>query len=652
MQLAEPQLKGFNLFRVNCLLNDAKSSNFNSIIVSIINEYFYENHNEQRKLKDIYRYIREYLKIVIEFDFLAQLIAKSGNFQIDPIQDDSLINLTAEKFANVEQTISLNSIDKHITSFLNSTGTDVKYKEAIEALLYAAVFENINSFSVDNLKSLLPDIQSEELSKEEIDVYNEFLDFPGEEKNKAIYNILSRAVEFAILTSGKGIKEISKEIFKDKSFILDTNIIFRLLGVGGEERSDSVINLLHKCKSLGMNFIYTGKTHLELNNKLDQIINFLNSKNVLPNIDVLGEISDAHPEMFNDDFIVHYSILKHRGIVHTPEQYQRKLQKEYQKLMQQFNAKVLGDDNIDEREIGRLSKFLFAKKKEMRIYYGKKASEVDAYNILLVRKKRGANNHNLSDVKSFYLTSDRSLNFILSRENSAKIPETIFPSQLFILCKPYFDTDSVNDYDDFIKFIKKRKTGFKYAGSQVLNYINSIRELTTEVEVISESLIMYSDIRFRNTKENMYSSEATIPNYKTVLKTLLDKKLFRGEETEQVFQSLIQQTDRFANSRFNASKNIVRVIDILATILIIPLGLYSSKLVTQNISIQVAAIIVLESIKFYLTSRFNFFNHLHLYFFRIFTNKKRANLIPIHAELVDVIDKKSLETKNNIWKFF
>src|SRR5690606_29349692 len=122
-----------------------------------------------------------------------------------------------------------------------------------------------------------------------------------------------------------GIREMKIEVFNDKSFLLDTNIIFRLIGIGGNERKNSTFSLLQKCKEIGIKFQYTGRTHVELQNKLDQIISFLNSNKGVTNIDILGQLSISNPELFNDDFIVHYSVLRQQEIVKTPEQYQRKL---------------------------------------------------------------------------------------------------------------------------------------------------------------------------------------------------------------------------------------------------------------------------------------------------------------------------------------
>lgn len=642
------QNHSFNLFRVNCLLNDSKSANFNSIILSVVSELFFESKNEPKTLTEVYTYLTNYLKIAIDFDYLQNLLNQSEYFSIEITVEDPLVNLFPEKFKEVENAIVTSSIEKYIDEYLKSSRHEPKYKLVIEQLLYNAVYENINSFSIDNLKTLLPKTAENEFTKADIDVFNDFLDFSDEKKNKAIYNVLARAIEFAILTSGKGIKEFTVELFSNKVFILDTNIIFRLLGVGGEERSDSIKTLLEKCKEIGMSFEYTSKTHYELQNKLNQVVEFLNKANVQQAIDTLGAISENHPELLNNDFIVHYSQYRKKNIAKTPEQYQRTLNNEYQNLMRAIGA-TINNEQVNDREVNNLAKLLFAKKKEMAIQYGRKASEVDAYNIILVRKIRAANNYNFSDVKSFYLTSDRSLNVIVSKDTPANIPETILPSQLYILAKPYFADNNEDDYQEFIKFIKKRKTDFKYAGTQVLNYINSVREITTNVEIISDSLILYSDIRYGTLKDSEYQTQSSIPNYKTILQTILDKELIKGEESQRTVEGIKREVTEFADKKYKQSRLIARIIDVIIILGIVPICIVITKSLTDNTYIIAISVVIGEAIKFILSSRLKVFYNLHHYLYNLLTKKRKTSLASINGDLVEIIAAKEKDITNNVW---
>ncbi len=640
----------FNLFRVNCLLNDESSKNFNDIILSVVYEVFFENNNESKTIEEVYNFLKKYLMISIEFDVLNELIKSSKAFEYDNLCTPIQIKLKVDKYSEIEDAILKNEIYVHIKRYVDSSSLDSSFEKSIEELLYAATFENINSFSINNLKTILPDVSDKSFSPKEIEVFNDFLEFDDYEKNKAIYNILSRAVEFAILTSGKGIVEISKDLFSDKTFVLDTNIFFRIIGIGGEERSDSTYSLLEKCKEIGIKFQYTSKTRIELNSKLDQIVLYLNTTKSKENIEKLAEISEKNPEIFNDDFIVHYARLKSKKIINSVEQFQRKLLTDFETVLKNLDISLTNDDSIHQGEMAKLSKVLLSRKKEMKIYYSRKASEVDSYNILFVKKIRSQNNYNFSDVKSFYLTSDRSLNSIIATENKSKIPETILPSQLYILCKPYFNSGSESDYEEFVKFIKKRKTGFKHSGVKVIDFLNSAREITSDNEIILESLMVFGNIRYNNTKDKLIIVDGgEVMHYKEVLQKVYDEKISNGNSAISTINSLKEALMVFVNEQFDQSLLLVRIFDAFVTIAIIPLILIILKGFIVDLKIQLLFVVVAELIKFYLSSRFKIFNLIleKVYVFK--TRKKRFEYLNINSDFIEIIDFKLIECKKGIW---
>src|SRR5690606_36311198 len=128
-----------------------------------------------------------------------------------------------------------------------------------------------------------------------------------------------------------------------------------------------------------------------------------------------------------------------------------------------------------------------------RRYYSKGAALVDAKNILHVRNIRESNNYNYKDIKSFYLTTDGTLNEIIGNENPNAVSETILPSQLFLIHNSFHKTTTQEDYSDFMKFIKMRKTDLKLPGSEVFNYLEQIRAVTSDPEDISSSLRAYAN---------------------------------------------------------------------------------------------------------------------------------------------------------------
>src|SRR5690606_6037696 len=91
-----------------------------------------------------------------------------------------------------------------------------KLKSSIESLLYQAIYENINSFTVKNINSIVPVDAKENYTVVEINAFNAFLSDSNVQKNTTLFNTFLKAVEFAILTSGKGVNEFTKGVFEGK----------------------------------------------------------------------------------------------------------------------------------------------------------------------------------------------------------------------------------------------------------------------------------------------------------------------------------------------------------------------------------------------------------------------------------------------------
>ena len=75
-------MKKFDLFRLNCFLNDVKASDFKLIIVSLVSEYIFDKNNECIDIEDCYRHIIDFHKISIDKDLFDTIISKSSNFKL------------------------------------------------------------------------------------------------------------------------------------------------------------------------------------------------------------------------------------------------------------------------------------------------------------------------------------------------------------------------------------------------------------------------------------------------------------------------------------------------------------------------------------------------------------------------------------------
>lgn len=603
-------MTNFDLFRLNCFLNDTKANDFKRIVISLVCEFIFDNNNQEVTLDQCYKHIVNFHKLDVDIDYFTGVITNYNSFEQTPIQSDILLKLTNKKFGEINDQLNAHSIDIYIEQFVQKLGYEAKMHSAIKSLLYQAVFENISTFSTTNLSELLSTQIRENFENNEIKAFNDFLEDKNNEKNSAVYNVFLKAIEFAIITSGKGIKEFSKDVFDGKTYCLDTNILFRLLGIGGTERQNTLISLIKSCNHQGITFEYTPQTLGELKRTLSASIRFLKSAETKYDIIALGELTESDPQLFNEDFVLHYSKLRAKKIVNSPDQYEIKLLADFRTFEQQLGFGLRkGEVTIDERHRAKLAEHLF-KQKKASFYnsrYTATAASIDASNILYVRKLRGVNNYNYADVKSFYLSTDRTLNSILSQDTEIKIPETILPSQLYILHHPYESNGEEVDYELFLQFVKRRTTEFHLKGAEVLTYIDIIRKQTTSKSEMQNILHVYADTRYN------YANDHNVDNLKVrplqeVIDTVIDKKLHQGKVDSEALSKIREKADLKLEKFYSQSKWLVRIFDILLTIIIIPITLLIAKKFVNDFIFLALITVGVELIKFMITSKTKLWN--------------------------------------------
>ncbi|MCD8438285.1 hypothetical protein LNI95_11485 [Tenacibaculum dicentrarchi] len=592
------------------MMEDNKSKNYNSILVSLVSELLFDNNNVEIDREDCFTYIVNDLKIKLQKDLFINIVEKSKNFIHTPNQNDVGIKLTDKRFSEINDNVVNHSIGKYIDDFLEKERMSKELKTSIESLLFQAIYENINSFTIQNIDSIIPQDAKKNYSNIEINAFNNFLSDSGLEKNTVLFNTFLKAIEFAIITSGKGVNEFTKGVFEGKEYLLDANIIFRLIGVGGNERKKSLVNLIEQCNHQGIKFFYTNESYQEFKRKVDASIRDIKRATESKSITLLEEMLIENKEDFNQGFITHYAESKIAKEVRSPEQYETKVMADFRILCKKHNISTLSlNGNLKNRDIERMQNVLYKDKKDINEYskYTKTAAKVDATNVLSVKHLRGQNDYNYSDIKSFYLTTDRTLNGILATKAGDKIAETILPSQLFILHNSLSDNEDEKDYDAFTKFLKKRTTEFKYTGKQVLSYIDDIRNHTVEPEHIKEILKAYSDKKY-DTSLLEIDVEPEYVSIKVFAETFVDNKLKKAEVGDEKYKKVLENAEKEFPKYLKSAKTTVRIIDVIITILLIPITILIVKKFVDDIIIVAIAVLIAEAIKFILSSRLSYYS--------------------------------------------
>ena len=593
----------FDLFRLNCLLNDREANDLKKITTSLVCEFLYEGNNEEKSKSEIIKYLISILKVSLDFDLLDSLLGNNKYFELTPNQNDVMVKLTASKYSEINSKIKDHSIEVYIERFLSEKNIEKSHIETIKSILFSSVYDNINSFATDNLLSILSKGAHERFQPNEIEIFNQFLEYDNHEKNTALYNVFLKAVEFALITSGRGVTKLTKDIFKDKVYVLDTNVIFRILGVGGGERQECCENLIKTCINDGVKFGYTAHTFNELRRKLEQIVHVFTRAESNNQIQVIADLVEEGMDMFNQDFIVHYSQLRSSKTVHNPSQYELKILTDFKVLCKKMNIELInGHVSFEEKSVTKLAQEIFKRKKKIRNKYSNLAAQVDAYNILYVRNKRGSNNYNYSDVKSFYLSTDKSLNNILNEISEVKVPETIMPSQLFLIHHSFSEVDQEVDYELFLKFLKRRTSEFKYNGKDILNYISQVRIQTQNPEYLSEVLKTYADQRYKFSNKLSINPNEEVVSFNQFSHTFFDAWREKNIDKLDAYDDITARAEKSIKKAAVATQMIVRCLDIFI-ILFIAASALIFKQYFKDIKVLLGIVILLEVIKLLFTSK-------------------------------------------------
>ena len=234
------------------------------MFAAIGNEYLDKN-EIIAKLLDIYKYH-------ISEDEVEAIIKKSrGVFQSVTKDDCKAYCLTQQAYTDCIDAQKHN-IDSFIDLFVAEQGIVDKEscKNAIHMYLYELTTTNINSYRILLAGKDGTQFASNELSVDVSDLtdaekqqVHDFLCWDNPEKNAALGNLVYCCLEYCLLINGDSPNKLLKEFIKRREVYLDTNVVFRALGINGVSRKKVVTAFLNKCKQAKIKLIISHATKKE-----------------------------------------------------------------------------------------------------------------------------------------------------------------------------------------------------------------------------------------------------------------------------------------------------------------------------------------------------------------------------------------------------
>ncbi|MDG1702150.1 MAG: hypothetical protein P8I61_04460 [Opitutae bacterium] len=556
--------KDINFYRRICFLSDSDEKTYKAVLNSIIFEFIYDNENKPVSVADSKKHILDKFKLNINIEELEQIIQKNSSYVLHHNTEPLKIELKEEKIKEIKHKLSENPIDTQINNFLKKNNHPTNYSIKIKDLLEQTIFENISSLSKhERFSDVLK--QSQTLKQSNLfNIYNQFLDQCDSDSINSIMDLFVKATEFAILTSGRGVSEITKDIFKGKTYLLDTNAILMLLGIGGNKIKDSISHTISKACYQGIKFQYTLDTEREFNRRVDAFAQDLQN---IKNFDIIKNQQKETPYLDHGFLKLYCKMHDHLSGADPLKNFIKKLKNEMRNLRQSLNITPYnGDVSADEnsKDFLELEDQIVSHKKNNNnntksINSIERAAKVDAKNITLVRKLRGNNNYNYSNIKSFYLTRDLTLNTLLKNLNYDKetMIETFTPTQLF-LCHNSLSTEhEKEDYKTFKIYLKRKNISESLSrGREIFQVVREAEKYTENPEVIKD--ILKDQVNEKAKDPQKYNHKSTIQSIPKKVENIQKKH----ELDSRKYSTALMNAEKLFPKHLNCSKILVRFIDI------------------------------------------------------------------------------------------
>jgi hypothetical protein len=397
----------------------------------------------------------------------------------------------------------------------------------------------------------LININDHNLNNIEIEIINTFLNWENDEKNKMIFDISNLALEYCLITNKKG-ANFKLESLKNKCFYLDTNVIFRAIGINGENRRNRTITFLEKFKEAKELLFISKYTIDEIKKTLDFYIGQMSRYNTARiNSDVFTLFSKSQ------DFIDYYHNWRRKRTNDSTELFKAHIFSLIEELKNKFDIKEdykdyfdLKDSKVEELVLNIASKINTFKSdvKPSNI----EASIIDAKNIYSIEKQRNGHYSNIFDCKYYFISADQLLRKWDYTQNES-IPIVLLPSQWMSILLRYLNRTN-DDFKSFVSFLNI-SNGEKGVSNENLQLIlNGISEITTDFTQQSNIVSEMINIGFKGILDKNNSEEDIIEKSKLFAKSNLELQLEKLQNDNAKLESKFEKYQANTSSAIESLK--------------------------------------------------------------------------------------------------
>lgn len=514
------------LFRVSAILyarNNSDNISTKQIIRKIIEDALFQNKAEVAlSLSILIQFIIDNYAITISEEEICSIIKDkkySDNFDSYYKGDKLLISLNQKRRIHIEKEAKNKTLHDYIVEFVQSKELDNTKIDVLYKFLYGVFTTNLEGYKQLLKEKTLLKVEDSSFSEEDKVLINKFLDWDNDKKNAAIYNLASYALEYCLLTNKKN-TGIDSNNLRNKCLYLDANILFRALGINGDDRRLRTEQFLNQFAKVQQKLMITKETDGEFRDTLDFYSDKIKS--------AIKPATKVNPKLYVetvdfDGFYKYYYNWKINRSDASVDTFKVHLLAKYDELLKRFKIEKDTQKPYDEdKQIERIKDFASS----IRSYNEDKsysAAEIDARNVIWLEHKRNGINDDIYQVKHFFISSDQHLRRWDYARNSENIPIIMLPSQWLSLILRYVERTE-NDYKSFVCFLNMKVNRTSLSEEQLLYAIEGISEIATDITEQRNLVKAFVNEDFSKEIQGL-SNEEIQKRAKTFAETVYEKRI-------------------------------------------------------------------------------------------------------------------------------
>jgi len=532
----------------------------------IIESVLLDCNSAEFTVHQIIDFVNDNYKMIFEEETIKEIVQNEEDRFLTNFRDGNLyVCLTQARKQTLLSKIESKNIDFFISEFeklYSQLIANIDARLLIHRFLYEIFSSNTTSFQklINSKKDVtgLINLESTNYTEKEKEIINNFLFWDNAAKNKAIFDISSYALEYCMLTNKNGASSIHLSNLKNKSFYLDTNIIYRTLGINGEDRKKRSQTFLKKFNDAGEKLIISKSTDFEfkegLKGHIDRIRKF-NTPRI--NSSVYQEVK-VQQDIYN--FYHKWRIGKAN---YNLDKFLAEVLSLYDNFKKEFKIETdtltpydAEKKNIKEVLDDYTSKISSFKASEGHEIIG--SATIDAENILWVETKRENNNQNIFDTKYFFISTDQGLRR-WDYQRTDLTPTVLLPSQWLSILLRYLDRTE-DDFKSFVNFLNLKNNEVLITSEKLHIILAGISEMT--VDIVQQRTLLNNLIenKFNGVVSKGISNDEIFENAKKYAESELEKKVKELEKAnKEINKKQAETNSAFQEHKENVASELERI---------------------------------------------------------------------------------------------